>query len=31
MARLVAHIGFIDGFSVIALTLYSGFRAIEFI
>lgn len=25
------HVGFIVGFSVIALTLYYGFRAIEFI
>jgi hypothetical protein len=31
MAGLVAYVGFIVGFSVIALTLYYGFRAIKFI
>lgn len=31
MAGLVAYVGFIGGFSVIALTLYYGLRAIKFI
>jgi hypothetical protein len=31
MSGLIAYIGFLGGFSVIALILYYGFRAIKFL
>ncbi|WP_071827582.1 cytochrome b6-f complex subunit PetL [Geminocystis sp. NIES-3708] len=31
MTGLIAYVGFIGGFSVIALSLYYGFRAIKFL
>jgi Cytochrome B6-F complex subunit VI (PetL) len=31
MTGLIAYVGFIGGFSVIALTLYYGLRALKFL
>ncbi|WP_071828012.1 cytochrome b6-f complex subunit PetL [Geminocystis sp. NIES-3709] len=31
MSGLIAYVAFLGGFSVVALTLYYGFRAIKFL